>query len=572
MIHWQGIEQEFRVKNGAHGSAIVDAIRKYKLFDEEPAFVSESDSGVVDGLDGDNRDGFLRNGSRIYLCGCHPEIATPECRNAYEVLKYDKASEFYIQLGAELASVSDSPIQCWKANVEVKRLYSRGTHESYSIATNWNEKKNKLLGYFLALRQVFCGAGGYLETRTKGRKEYKYVLSPRAMIVDALISFDHRKRPMFTIKDTSDDNMRIHVSMGEGLRLEVARLLNNGITSYVISAIEREKIKEVPAINNIIKTVKRISKNTEGSWKISLYNKRRVSVIDYLNTYYLSGIESLFEEEKLDYWDNYIIDTFKRVLKKLDEGLIESPFLHQRLDWTLKKYIIENEIDNFSCDIYYDDDISKKISACFDFTNVCDYDLYEKTADKIGVKRVLTEQDIAEAILEPPANSRAALRVRIARELQKVTMGWNYAIVSVCPEIKIKRVNKKLYNEIKREENVLRIPKYLIERISKCLTERDKIKLKPYIPLPLFGEEDLLLRDVEGEKIKQIVKNIESGEIRHVNELFLLLSILREKTYLLEFNKLDWNDSEIREKIEDIKERTEEERNVIEVTTLKKEK
>jgi len=392
------------------------------------------------------------------------------------------------------------------------------------------------------------------------------------MIVDALISFDHRKRPMFTIKDTSDDNMRIHVSMGEGLRLEVARLLNNGITSYVISAIEREKIKEVPAINNIIKTVKRISKNTEGSWKISLYNKRRVSVIDYLNTYYLSGIESLFEEEKLDYWDNYIIDTFKRVLKKLDEGLIESPFLHQRLDWTLKKYIIENEIDNFSCDIYYDDDISKKISACFDFTNVCDYDLYEKTADKIGVKRVLTEQDIAEAILEPPANSRAALRVRIARELQKVTMGWNYAIVSVCPEIKIKRVNKKLYNEIKREENVLRIPKYLIERISKCLTERDKIKLKPYIPLPLFGEEDLLLRDVEGEKIKQIVKNIESGEIRHVNELFLLLSILREKTYLLEFNKLDWNDSEIREKIEDIKERTEEERNVIEVTTLKKEK
>ena len=49
-------------------------------------------------------DGILRNGSRIYLCNFSLEIATPECRNAFELLKYDKAMEFYKNVAKKASS------------------------------------------------------------------------------------------------------------------------------------------------------------------------------------------------------------------------------------------------------------------------------------------------------------------------------------------------------------------------------------------------------------------------------------------------------------------------------------
>jgi len=56
-------------------------------------------------------------------------------------------------------------------------------------------------------------------------------------------------------------------------------------------------------------------------------NGRTELAIDYINHYYLSAIEELFGERETSYWDEYVLDTFKRVCDKFNQGLLEDPYV-----------------------------------------------------------------------------------------------------------------------------------------------------------------------------------------------------------------------------------------------------
>src|SRR3990172_4755466 len=47
---------------------------------------------------------FLPNGARFYQdTGCHPEYATPECDNVYELVVHDKAGERIMESALQMA-------------------------------------------------------------------------------------------------------------------------------------------------------------------------------------------------------------------------------------------------------------------------------------------------------------------------------------------------------------------------------------------------------------------------------------------------------------------------------------
>ncbi len=274
------------------------------------------------------------------------------------------------------------------------------------------------------------GAGGYVSEGVSGSvkemmEEARYVISPKAMITRRVYGGGGRKHSLFSIKGIS--NLRIHVDSGEGLRSEVARLLNNAITSYVIQAIESGKIDKVDGIENPIDTFRAISRNIEGEWKIMLENGDRVSALDYLNSFYISAIEDLFDEREQSYWDVYALRTFKELHEKLEQGLYENSFVFGRIEWLMKLHVIENEIEGFD---YDGGEEEKKICACFDFSKLCEHDLYEVVADEMGVERILSEGDIGEALLYPPGNSRALVRTALVEEIKRfqpenLIVRWN---------------------------------------------------------------------------------------------------------------------------------------------------
>jgi len=107
--------------------------------------------------------------------------------------------------------------------------------------------------------------------------------------------------------------------------------------------------------------------------------------------------------------------------------LYEDSFVFGRIEWLMKLHVIENEIEGFD---YDGGEEEKKICACFDFSNLGEHDLYEAVADEMGVERILSEEDIGEALLYPPENSRALVRTALVEEIKRfqpenLIVRWN---------------------------------------------------------------------------------------------------------------------------------------------------
>ena len=574
---WQGVEHEFRVGISSespglyryarfyHVDEVIHALETYTFFDGTDAICSKLRR---------RNDGFLRNGSRIYICtGGHLEIATPECRNAFEALKYDKAAELYMQIGVERANKkyreklrkranAPSYIQCWKANVEIDKRYSRGTHESYEVVRRNFVGRENLFIPFLILRKIFFGAGGFVAEK----EGLKYVISPKAMVSKRVLTESPSQWPILSTRDEplgTKDKYRVHVTSGEGVRSEVTRLLNNALTSYVLDAIETGKLSHVEDIWNPLQTFKDISANTEGDWRVKLTNGRTELAIDYLEANYLAVIEELFEERETSYWDKYVLDTFKRLCDKFRQGLLEDPYVVRRLEWVMKLWVIKNEIDDFDYkytskgkfdyrSIYMmDEQIEKEIAASFDFTNLCDYDLYERIADKIGVERILTEEEIGEALLFPPKDSRAELRVRLASEFGNAALSWNKITINREPKIKIdmgRPTGEEYSRMFERYPELARMPSAVVV----FLRERRRGEATRQVLVRLLAEEE----DVRGWE-EEISREIRNRIVRNPYLDYLLYS--NNKTY--RFDELDgWNEDTIKKRLEEINRAEEESR------------
>ncbi len=574
---WQGVEHEFRVGISSespglyryarfyHVDEVIHALETYTFFDGTDAICSKLRR---------RNDGFLRNGSRIYICtGGHLEIATPECRNAFEALKYDKAAELYMQIGVERANKkyreklrkranAPSYIQCWKANVEIDKRYSRGTHESYEVVRRNFVGKENLFIPFLVLRKIFFGAGGFVAEK----EGLKYVISPKAMVSKRVLTESPSQWPILSTRDEplgTKDKYRVHVTSGEGVRSEVTRLLNNALTSYVLDAIETGKLSHVEDIWNPLQTFKDISANTEGDWRVKLTNGRTELAIDYLEANYLAVIEELFDERETSYWDKYVLDTFKRLCDKFRQGLLEDPYVVRRLEWVMKLWVIKNEIDDFDYkytskgkfdyrSIYMmDEEIEKEIAASFDFTNLCDYDLYERIADKIGVERILTEEEIGEALLFPPKDSRAELRVRLASEFGNAALSWNKITINREPKIKIdmgRPTGEEYSRMFERYPELARMPSAVVV----FLRERRRGEATRQVLVRLLAEEE----DIRGWE-EEISREIRNRIVRNPYLDYLLYS--NNKTY--RFDELDgWNEDTIKKRLEEINRAEEESR------------
>jgi hypothetical protein len=565
---WQGLEHEFRIGISSespglyryarfyHVDEVIHALEQYTFFDGLHAICSKMRR---------RNDGFLRNGSRIYICtGGHLEIATPECRNAFEVLKYDKAAELYMQIGIERANeryreklrkrADISYIQCWKANVEIDKRYSRGTHESYLVDRKQFVGKEHLLIPFLILRKIFFGPGGYIADKDG----IKYVISPKAMVAKRVLTESPSQWPILSTRDeplSTKDKYRVHVTSGEGVRSEVTRLLNNAITSYVMDAIVSGKITHVEDIKNPLQTFKDISENTEGDWRVRFMNGRTESAIDYIMHYYVTPIEELFEEREVSYWDKYSLDTFKRICAKFEQGLIEDPYIIRRIEWVMKFWVIKHELDDFEYKFIpkgrfdyrsrylMEGQVEKEIAASFDFTNLCDCDLYECVADKLGVERILTEEELGEALLFPPKDSRAELRVRLASEFQNATISWNKITINKEPNVRIdvSRPSSDEYSRLfERYPELARMPSAVVV----FFRERRGDEGARQVLVRLLAEEE----DIRGWE-DELSREIRNRIVRNPYLDYLLYS--NNKTY--RFDELDgWDEESIKEKIAEI--------------------
>ena len=424
---YQGEEIEFGVPFKTPGvtyvNDLLEALAEYRLKGGIPALLPISDGFSQ----------FLRNGGRAYgdMAGSSGvydifEITTPECENSLELVAYDKAIEQYARLASQqLSRKIGREVHCYKASIALASPHSeeyttRGAHESYLAENIRIVDKLDLLVPFLICRQLFCGAGGYYKKR--------FLISPRQIFSECIYgerAFGYW--PVITLIDeplADRKYYRIHVTNGEGVRSELTTFLRQSITSYVILCIQRNKLQTVPKMKNPLNTAKTISANIDGEWKIELEDGRRIDAIEYLNSYYISSIEKLFEESNPADHDKFAFKELKFILEKLSEGSFEA--LDKSVEWAIKLSLIEKGIDDF---FEFEEGLTesqKKEAANFQYTAVTD-PLFEDLTKDFGFKRMVSDEEIHRALLQPPKNSRAELRVRIADHFKNrvKNISWN---------------------------------------------------------------------------------------------------------------------------------------------------
>jgi Pup amidohydrolase len=192
----------------------------------------------------------LTNGARYYVDHAHPEISTPECVDAREVLLFDRASERILVESMEAATrnLPQGEIVVYKNNSDGKGN-SYGCHENYLMdrATPFGRIVAHITPFFVS-RQVFCGAGKVgCEFPGVGVADVPFQLSQRADFFEEEVGLETTlKRPIVNTRDEphadSSKYRRLHVIVGDANLAEVATYLKVGTTAIVLSMIEDDAL------------------------------------------------------------------------------------------------------------------------------------------------------------------------------------------------------------------------------------------------------------------------------------------------------------------------------------------
>lgn len=354
---------------------------------------------------------FLENGARLYLdVGSHPEYATPECDSLYDVVTHDKAGERILEGLVESAERRlaeegiKGDIYLYRNNTD-SAGNSYGCHENYLIRRHADFQRtiDTLIPY-LVTRQIWAGAGKLLNTA----RGTMYSLAQRAEhIWEGSSSATTRSRPIINTRDEphADAELyrRLHVIAGDSNMSEYATYVKMGATVVLLQMLEDEVVFRDLTLENPIRAIRKISHDISCRRRIRLANGRELSALDIQWEYLeramrysrISGVAPEIERA-ISMWEHLLT------------GLEKDPLtLHREVDWVTKYHLMERYR------LRHDLPLSSPRLALIDL-NYHDVNqergLFYKMQRAGLVDRIVTDDAIAEAMLKPPATTRARLR------------------------------------------------------------------------------------------------------------------------------------------------------------------
>ena len=354
---------------------------------------------------------FLENGSRLYLdVGSHPEYATPECDSLYDLVAHDKAGERILEGLVDSAEhrLAEEGIRgdiyVYRNNTD-SAGNSYGCHENYLIRrqADFQRTIDTLIPY-LVTRQIWAGAGKLLNTA----RGTVYSLAQRAEhIWEGSSSATTRSRPIINTRDEphadAERYRRLHVIAGDSNMSEYATYVKVGATVALLQMLEDEVVFRDLTLENPIRAIREISHDVPCRRRVRLANGRELSALDIQWEYLervmryarISGVTPEVERA-ISMWEHLLT------------GLEKDPMtLHREVDWVAKHHLM----DRYR--LKHDLPLSSPKLALIDL-NYHDVNrkrgLYYRMQDAGLMDRIVTEDAINDAMVRPPATTRARLR------------------------------------------------------------------------------------------------------------------------------------------------------------------
>ncbi len=377
---------------------------------------------------GPRDDRVLGNGARLYNDHGHPEYATPECSTLRELVAHDKAGERVLlacvkaralQLGKEIA--------LYKNNVDYHGM-SYGCHENYLVRREvpFDRLREGLLP-FLATRIVFAGAGKVGCDGPKRDPAVTFQLSQRADFFTAEASVDTlANRPLLNTRDEPHADparfRRLHIICGDANLSEFATALKVGTTALVLELIERGWRPAV-ALADPVAAARSISRDSAWRWEVELAGGGVSSAVEVQRAYWeacraeLRGL-SADADWTLEHW-GAVLDT-----------LAGDPLaLGDRLDWPAKFLLLREYLEAEG--LTWADPALQSLDL--EYHNVDPArGLYYALEQAGEMLRVVGEEEIARAMREPPATTRALVRGMVVARLAPLVRSICWSKIRLC--------------------------------------------------------------------------------------------------------------------------------------------
>ena len=363
--------------------------------------------------------GFLFNGGRLYIDMGHVEYATPECNGLFDLVASDRAGELMVQRALEELDLAETA-SFFKNNIDHYTGATFGCHENYLVRRDvpFSQVLLPAMLPFFVTRQIFAGAGRvgcHTDAFEPGSAEdegVSFQISQRAdHIVTEIYQWIQFSRAIINTRDEplADWGLyrRLHLLVGDSNMMEFATALKVGTTGLVLQLLEEGIVPEIKLLDPV-QAIRDISRDMSFRWEIQLEDGSYTTAAEVQREYldlaerYLRG-----QDEEGD----WVLDEWRFVI----DGLTHDPgSLVDRVDWVAKKWLLERFMKEEGLD--WHDTWVQSLDLEYHNLNAekgLYFDLYRRGL----VKRVVDDEQINQAMANPPSNTRAKARSQVMRAL-----------------------------------------------------------------------------------------------------------------------------------------------------------
>ncbi|WP_248255739.1 Pup--protein ligase [Georgenia sp. EYE_87] len=378
---------------------------------------------------------FLRNGARLYLdVGSHPEYATAECDDVRQLVANDRAGEAILDEMTEDANALlaeegvPGTIHLFKNNVD-SAGNSFGCHENYLVRRRRDfQAMGEALVPFFITRQILTGAG-HIRARAGGGASYAF--SQRAdQMWDAMSSATTRSRPIINTRDEphadADLYRRMHVIVGDSSVAETTTMLKVGMTDLLLGMLEDGVRVRDLALAEPMRAIREISHDMTATSPVELASGRRMSALQ-LQEEFLARVTAYLDStgQTADLTDvqRRVLELWERGLRALREQ--DPSLVDTELDWAIKARLLDRYRAKHTLGL--DDPRVARLSLAYHDISP-QRGLATTLARRGLMARLTTDEEVADAVANPPASTRARLRgefVAAAQEKRRdITVDW----------------------------------------------------------------------------------------------------------------------------------------------------
>ena len=378
----------------------------------------------------------LTNGARYYVDHAHPEISTPECRDALSLVLFDRAAELIAIDSMDRARAilpAGQEIVLYKDNTD-RKGNAYGCHENFLLDRNlpFGQIVTAATTHFVT-RQIFTGSGKVgSELPGVGSDRVPYQITQRAEHFEEEVGLETTlKRPIVNTRDEphadSQRYRRLHVIVGDANMSQVATFIKVGTAAVLFAMLEDGALERMHPLHLPVPAMHRVSHDLTLSEPLAL--------VDHTTATALEIQADLLEQARV--WaDRFGLEAVGgdavglMILDKWEELLIglerDPSSVASQIDWLAKKRLLDGFRERHDCD--WGDPRLRALDLQY-------HDLRPEKclAARAGLMTLVDDTLAHVAKTDPPTDTRAYFRGRCLQKFPQnvIAANWDSIVFDV---------------------------------------------------------------------------------------------------------------------------------------------